>query len=168
MRRLLIGLLIVLIVLSSLCVKKDMRSITINNQTYAFNYNLFDIIKINVTDEEEIKSLIDESKRICIDFENSTQDSDYFAVGGFNLVFRITRFYYLEGEQKDVKVCKEEPKIFFVGPSTANETIVRLVNKTIIVEGTTPDKFEMAVDRLSLVVLGIDKERLEEIWLIKH
>ncbi len=168
LKLLFVSLIVVLLVSSSLCVQKDLRSITINGQTYPFDYNLFKIIEINATNTKEIKSLIDEYPKICLEFNESSQDKKYFAVGGFNLVFRITRLYILEGIKKNVTVCNEEPKIVFLGPNTgAKETSVSLVNNTIIVQGTTPDNFEMAVDRLSLIVLGVDKERLEEEWALK-
>lgn len=147
-----------------------MRSITINNQTYPFKYNLFDIVKVKASNETEIKTILDNAKKICINFDNSSQiDAPYFSVVGFNLVFRITRFYAIEGEQKEVKVCKDEPKILFLGPHTgAVENSVALVNQTIIVQGTTPKDFEMAADKLSLIIFGIDEQRLEELWLLRE
>lgn len=166
---LIVSLIIILLLAASLCTKKDMRSITVNGQTYPFNNNLFEVIKIKSKNESEIRTLIENANQICIDYKNSTKDASLFSVVGFNLVFRITRFYSLKGEEKNISVCKSEPRILFLGPNSgAEEDSVTLVNKTIIVQGTTRKSFEMASDKLSLIIFGVDEKYLEEQWVLTH
>ncbi|MEM7826654.1 MAG: hypothetical protein QXQ40_00320 [Candidatus Aenigmatarchaeota archaeon] len=152
--------IIFVLVLSSLCIgQRNLTKIDVDGQTYQFNTNLYDSIKIYADNESKIKSLFDESERICITFDNSShEDNSLFAVIAYNIVFRATRYYSIRGIEKEFSVCNQEPKIELRGPNTgAKENSVLLMNRTIIIQGKTSKDLEKAGDKLSLIILGIDK-----------
>ncbi|MBU5678508.1 MAG: hypothetical protein QXJ96_03020 [Candidatus Aenigmatarchaeota archaeon] len=137
--------------------KNELKEITINGVKYEFNTNLYEVIGVPAKNEEEIKNIFDESYKICIKFDNSSEeDNSIFFVSSFNIVYKTIRYYTSRGMEKKIEVCDEEPKIELKGPNTgASETSIRLMNKTILVQGTTTKNLEMAADKLILIIFGI-------------
>lgn len=137
--------------------EKELKEIMVNGTLYIFNTNLYETIKVQSDSENEIKNIFERSAKLCINFDNSSsEDNSAFLISSFNIVYKILRYYNSRGMEKKIEVCNEEPKIELRGPNTgAIETSVRLVNRTIIVQGTTAKKLEMAADKLILIIFGI-------------
>ncbi|MEM7816444.1 MAG: hypothetical protein QXZ20_00860 [Candidatus Aenigmatarchaeota archaeon] len=137
----------------------ELKEITINGTPYEFNTNLYEVIKIPSEGDDDIKSIFDKNYKICIEFDNSSiEDSSIFFVSSFNIVYKTILYYKSRGMKKKIEVCDEEPKIELKGPNTgASETSIRLMNKTILVQGTTTKNLEMAADKLILIIFGIKK-----------
>lgn len=138
---------------------KELKKITIEGVPYEFNTNLYEVIRVPADSEDKIKSIFERSYKICIKFDNSSEeDNPIFFVSSFNIVYKTIRYYTSRGIEKKIEVCEEEPKIELKGPNTgASETSIRLINNTILVQGTTPKNLEMAADKLILIIFGIKK-----------
>lgn len=158
-----IAFLIILIIFTTLLLinidksEKEVKELTINRVRYVFNTNLYEAIRIPSSDDNKIKNIFEENNKICVKLDNSSQeDSAIFFVVSFNIVHKILTYYISNGVEKKIEVCNEKPNIELRGPNTgAKETSVKLINNTILVQGTTPKNLELAGDKLILIVLGI-------------
>jgi len=150
-------LLLLTLSLLSLCTVKRTTRLTIDNQIFVLSVPLEVASKFPASNESEIKKLIDESDRVCIDFVNtSSKDNAYFAVVAFNLVYKLTRYYnFVLNQSKNFTACKQEPRIFLIGPNTgAAKNELRLENQTIVLEATSYEKLKAGGEKLFLIVAG--------------
>jgi len=131
--------------------------LNVSGYEFVFTTNPKEAMRFPSEGEEEIKLLFDRAELVCFDFINqSEEDNAYFAKIGFNLVFKLTRYYSLLGVRKGFKVCKEEPKILMLGPNSgASRNGIRLENATVVVEATSYKALELAGDKLALIVMGV-------------
>jgi len=137
--------------------KKFLDRINIDGNEYLFNTNLYEVANIPSDNNEKIKNILDKNNKICISFDNSSEfDNAIFAVASFNLVYKLTRYYYTKGVEKTFEVCNQKPLIEFRGPNTgAKENSVRLENEKIIIQGMNKKEVEMATDKLILIVFDV-------------
>jgi len=160
---LLIPTLLFAVALSSLCVtqEKNLTVLNVSGELFVFSTNLYDAIEFEASNETQIKKLFDTSPRICFAFSNeSAEDNAYFTVVGFNTVYKIVRYYSLQGVKKEIRVCDDEPRVLVLGPhSGAKSNSISLVNETVILQATDYQKLKEGGDKLVLIVLGV--ERLE-------
>jgi hypothetical protein len=137
--------------------KRFLNSIKIDGNEYLFNTNLYEVVKIPSENNEKIKNLLDENKKICISFDNSSEtDNAIFGVVSFNLVYKLTKYYYTKGELKKFEICNETPLIELRGPNTgAKENSLRFDGEKIIIQGMNKKEIEMAADKLILIVFDV-------------
>ncbi len=138
--------------------KKILNSIIVDGNEYLFNTNLYEVVKIPSDNNEKIKNILDNSRKICINFDNSSEtDNAIFAVVSFNIVYKLTRYYLTkENYTKTFEVCNETPVIELRGPNTgAKENSVRLKDEKIIIQGMNKKDIEMAADKLILIVFDV-------------
>jgi hypothetical protein len=138
--------------------KRFLNSIKIDGYEYQFNTNLYEVAKVPSDNNEKIKNLLDENKKICISFDNSSEtDNAIFAVVSFNIVYKLTRYYLTkENYIKTFEVCNDSPIIELRGPNTgAKENSVRLKDEKIIIQGMNKKEVEMAADKLILIVFDV-------------
>jgi len=137
--------------------KKFLNSIIVEGNEYIFNTNLYEVVNVPSDNDEKIKDIVDKNNKICIKFDNSSEtDNAIFAKVSFNMVFKLTKYYYTRGELKKFEVCNEAPIIELVGPNTgAEENSLRLVGEKIIIQGRDKKEIEMAADKLVLIVFDV-------------
>jgi len=153
--------ILVIVLASGMCTEqeKNLTAIKLGDQVYEFSTNLYDSVKVKTNDEDGIKELFDNSENVCIKFDNSSStDNAYFAVVGYNIVFKLTRYYSKQGKTMKFSVCQtNETTIWLKGPETgAQENSVTLIDNTVVVQGTDFHELELAGDKLVLTVFGIN------------
>lgn len=180
-----IAILIFSIMAVSACVQqaeiKDIYIAGHGNQVYSFSYDIRESVKIKSDNETEIRNTIANSNRASIIF-NSTSDSDnaIFQAVVFNIaaklptyfsyegkLLHIDAFYYgedghLRNKSNERVALPVNTKIFLLGPNTgAKDVSVSLMGNTIILQGTSPKNLVLAGDKLALIVMDVDEEKIE-------
>lgn len=103
-------------------------------------------------------------RKVSIGFVNTTQNN-LTAVEGFEISYKLKIAYLVNGYNVEI-VGRElesysergklrEPLIILVPPVDANETSVRVSEFTVYVSGLTKKEFDLAADKLLIVVMGI-------------
>ena len=178
-------ILIFSVVAVSACVQQaEIKDIYINghgNQIYQFSYDIRESVKIPSDNEREIRNLIAVSDKVTVIFNSTSgEDNAVFQVVVFNLAAKLPTYFSYEGKLLYIDILyygedglynksnskAELPtntKIRLLGPHTgAEEGSVRLDGNTITVQGTTPKNLVLAGDKLALVVMGIDEEKIKQ------
>ena len=165
MRKKIILILLILIIVSG-CADKGLHKITIGNTVYQFIQDIKQSQLVPIENSTEIYQLVKISDKINIAFEPGKGDEGIFQVVAFNIVRKTQQYYADLGWTKQFNTVflnetilpDNETNIWLRGPNTgATNTSVYLINTTIVVQGETNKSLEMAADRLSLTILGIDK-----------
>lgn len=179
----LIILSILLIVFASACVQQTpITEITIpGHPVYTFSNDVRESLQVKADNSDGIRKLISSTRHLTVVFDGSdAKDNGSFGVVAFNIITKLQTYfvyegqilavdsYYYIGEQwfgtvnnTNTQVERPgltDPVIWLKGPSTgANETSVLLDGNIIFVQGLTHKDLTLAGDRLTLIVLGIER-----------
>ncbi len=181
--KLVYALPILIIVLISGCTQQQpITEISIpGHPIYAFSNDVRESLQVRTSDPDGIRRLVLISRNITVVFNGSDEnDNGIFQVAAFDTVTRLQTYFVYEGvilsvassyyigdqwfsivNGTSMPVAMPEftgPVIWLKGPATgANETSVTLDKNIIIVQGITQKGVTLAGDRLSLVVLGVER-----------
>jgi hypothetical protein len=159
---------IAIVIVSSGCLfftdQKNITEISLYGQDYKFSHNIVDSLKVSSNNQSGIKEIFDNCTSACVMFNGSSEvDNSYFAVVGYNVIWKLQAYYTNFNSPKIIYVCNEtndtsDVVIEFRGPNTgARETSVNLESNHIIVQGTSSINIEKAGDKLVLSIFGISK-----------
>ncbi len=165
MKKIVFIVLVALIITAAGCAeKKDEKitEITIKGQSYVFSEDIWETLKVPTGSWTKINHILNDSE-IQVVFDGTTTDNSYFAVVGYNIAFKLSRFRAWELREINFTTATldnaifDKPTVYMKGPNTgANETSVTIDNQTVIVQGTDFKNLTMAGDRLVLVVFEIN------------
>ncbi|MEM0333596.1 MAG: hypothetical protein QXX30_04035 [Candidatus Aenigmatarchaeota archaeon] len=118
--------------------------------------------------EEIIREIFwnQELNRITIAVLNTTNETHYIGVEAYEITFKLTSFYTLNGlsveikgkEVSDILELKgnyTNPVIYIIPPVIANEALVRIENYTVFISGKSLKELDLATIRFIITVLGI-------------
>ncbi len=147
------------------------------NQIYTFANDIRESLEVSTNDPEGIKAIGNNFTKMNIVFDGSNDvDNGYFRVTLVNFLAKIPIYYSYEGRlvkfdsfyfiddvwyNSSAEVINEpvfeDPVLWLVGPSNAEDTSVNLVDNTIYLSGTSYKNLTLAGDKLTLILFGIDK-----------
>lgn len=183
------ALFVLFVVAASGCTqpKAEIKDVFIaghGEQIYSFSYDIRESVVVPAGDEAQIRNLLANSSRLSIIFNSTNgQDNAVFEVVVFNIaaklptyysyegkLLRIDAFYYAEdglyNASKEPDVLPNNTKLMLLGPNTgAKETSVKMSGDTITVQGTTQKNLILAGDKLALIVMGIDQQKVEQMGI---
>ena len=167
------------------CVQdKPVKEIVIPGQKeiYQFTNDLRASVLVKSNDEKGIRNIFLNNENINIVFDGSSEaDNAYFTVviidfgakvplylsyQGNNVKFAPFYFIGDEWHNSTDDIIKKPnftgPVLILKGPNTwAEDTSVDIYNNTVILQGTSYKNLTMAGDKLTLIVLDINKELIE-------
>ncbi len=173
-------LLVLLVAGCTQTAQQPITEITIaghGNQIYTFTHDIRDSIRVQSNDPEGIKAIGDSFRNMTIVFDGSSEeDNGYARVVLVNFLAKVPVYYSYEGRlvkfnsfyyigdtwynstnEEIEQPVFNGPVLWLVGPSTATETSVNLVNNTIYLSGTSYKNMTMAGDKLTLILFGINE-----------
>lgn len=175
---------ILALVLISACVQEQQPVTEVSipgHPVYTFSNDVREALQVKTSGSDSIRKLILESRRLTVVFDGSDEkDNGSFQVVGFNVVTKLQTYFVWEGQILSInsyyhigdnwfgfsngtttqieKPSFSGPVVWMKGPSTgANETSLTLDNSTITLQGLDHKGLTLAGDKLSLIVLGIEK-----------
>lgn len=162
-------LIISLIFLYNFYFPKPIKSWKIDNFVFVFREDLRKASKINVfPSEKEIYSLLVNPKveKITIAFKNASEENYYYTLQTYEIVYKLTLFFKIKGlnisfssmeinSYDEISGKPENPIIALVHPKFANETLVKVKNYVIYIEGKNPEEFDLATIKFLMSAMGI-------------
>ena len=100
-------LVLILVLFTAGCLEQPVNSVTIpgHNVEYIFSSNLREAILVPVNDEDIIRNLSLENKRINIVFDGSDrQDNGMISVSLFDITHKLTTYFLLENISKEFAI----------------------------------------------------------------
>ena len=178
--KIVIALSILAVVLIAGCVQDNpITEIAIpGHPIYSFSNDVRESIKIGAPDSNTTQLVLLSGRNITIVFNGSSEkDNAVFQVTAFNIVARMQQYYIWEGHVLSVdtyyfmgdkwynrtageieKPALLDTVIWLKGPETgATDNSVTVNGNIITVQGITAEQVTLAGDKLSLIMLGVDR-----------
>ena len=180
MKKLIVAILFVVVLVAGCAQQKPVTELTIpghGSEVYTFSNDIRESLKVKTNDPQGIKDIGLQLERINIVFNGSSkQDNGYFSAVLIGLINKVSLYYAYEGRviyfdsyyflndtwYNSTNEVIEKPVfsgtvLWLVGPSSANETSLTLINNTIYMRGADYKGLTLASDKLVLLLFGIEK-----------
>ncbi len=153
------------------------------SQIYQFSYDIRESVKVAANDEPGIRNLIRNSDRLAIIFNETAtgEEKSMFQQLVINVANKLPTYFSYEGKLLAMNVLyygedgylyngtrertelPPDAKVMLLGPTTgATGTSVNIKGDIITLQGMDRKGVVLAGDKLALIVMGIDEQKIRQ------